>query len=801
MTLDDIKRLFSNSYFTRAQVDILTRLADMLVAQGAGGGGSVSDITKADKTTLLNAGTGLSGGGDLSANRTFSLDLTFTDARYPAIVDGKIAAAVIPAQAIHDTFVVANQTAMLALSGAGVGDYAVRSDTGNTYVLSATPPSTLANWVLLPAPTGIASFNGRTGAVTPATGDYTFAQIGSKPTTLSGYGITDAEPTISVATTGDYWRGDKTFQPLNKVAVGLGNVDNTADNSKPLGTTQLGTLAAGTGATLIGSVPSESGGIARALNVVLYERLSLRSFANADGTDETSKVQAWLNALIAGNKRGYIPAGTYKVGDLAITTDYLDVECHPLAVFQGLTGGANPMLAITSSTGTSTARVGTVRWIGGKFDASIRAYSTEGTGAAMKVSNYAKVEIASVSALGAATHEAAITGAVAGSGIRLVACDRINASFNVFRGFAEVGLYITGGTSAVSISDDTIGGIVIGNHFTYCQVGAKATRAARNIVFNGNEYDTCYIGVAAHEADTAVRAARVTINGETFRRCGLNAINVRQQLGCVIGSNRIIDTGYKVDGTTAITSSAAILVQGCTGTKVHNNIVRMNDLTALSDSYGIRLASYTFNSITDAPTDCSVNDNAIQGVNYGVSEDGTGINNHYRNNEFSTVSTKYDGIPAAFAPYGSYIPTATPVSNVASATPSSAAWRRVEDDIIVDVYMSSVAASAAGIGEFTLDLPVDPGVDFVNDSDLIGVGSSHTENACANVRAKTGARTARVLATYAGTTAHSWGMRFSYRIGAVSTAPPPPPPPPGGNLLTTDAGVFITDESGNQITV
>jgi hypothetical protein len=403
--------------------------------------------------------------------------------------------------------------------------------------------------------------------------------------------------------------------------------------------------------------------------------------------------------------------------------------------------------------------------------------------------------------LGAANHETAISGGVSGSGLRIVCCDRNNVSFNLFRGYAEDGLCISGGTSAVSISDDTTGSVVTANHFVYCQHGVRATRAARSCVLSNNEYDTCYIGILANQADTAVRAARVTINGETFRRCGLNAINVRQQVGCVIGSNRAIDTGYKVDGTTAITGSAVILMQGCTGAKAHNNVIRMNDLAGLTDSYGIRNTSYTFNSITDAPTDCTVNDNSIQGTNYGVSEDGTGVNNHYRANEFSSVSTKYDGIPDEFAPYGSYIPTATPVSNITSATPSSAAWRRVEDDILVDVYFSSIIAAAAGIGEFTIDLPVDPGVDFVNDSDLIGIGGSHTENTVANIRAKTSARTARVLATYAGTTGHSWGMRFAYRVGAVSTTAPPPPPPPGGNPLTTDAGVFITDESGNQITV
>jgi hypothetical protein len=40
------------------------------------------------------------------------------------------------------------------------------------------------------------------------------------------------EPTITAGTTGQYYRGDKTFQTLDKTAVGLGNVDNTSDATK-----------------------------------------------------------------------------------------------------------------------------------------------------------------------------------------------------------------------------------------------------------------------------------------------------------------------------------------------------------------------------------------------------------------------------------------------------------------------------------------------------------------------------------------------------------------------------------------
>ncbi|QQS20454.1 hypothetical protein IPL85_05800 [Candidatus Saccharibacteria bacterium] len=44
------------------------------------------------------------------------------------------------------------------------------------------------------------------------------------------------EPTITAGTTGQYWRGDKTWQALDKTAVGLANVDNTSDADKPVST-------------------------------------------------------------------------------------------------------------------------------------------------------------------------------------------------------------------------------------------------------------------------------------------------------------------------------------------------------------------------------------------------------------------------------------------------------------------------------------------------------------------------------------------------------------------------------------
>jgi hypothetical protein len=59
----------------------------------------------------------------------------------------------------------------------------------------------------------------------------------SKPVSAATLTALNAkEPTITVGTTSQYWRGDKSWQTLNQSAVGLGNVNNTSDASKPIST-------------------------------------------------------------------------------------------------------------------------------------------------------------------------------------------------------------------------------------------------------------------------------------------------------------------------------------------------------------------------------------------------------------------------------------------------------------------------------------------------------------------------------------------------------------------------------------
>lgn len=118
---------------------------------------------------------------------------------------GKIPESQIPAVAITDTFAVANQAEMLALT-AQRGDVAVRSDLNETFILAVEPASSLANWILLRTPTNaVLSVAGKTGAV-----------------------------------------------GLNSADVGLGNVNNTSDLDKPISTDTANALAG-----KLGDAPSD----------------------------------------------------------------------------------------------------------------------------------------------------------------------------------------------------------------------------------------------------------------------------------------------------------------------------------------------------------------------------------------------------------------------------------------------------------------------------------------------------------------------------------------------------------------
>jgi hypothetical protein len=125
-----------------------------------------------------------------AAKTSLGLATVATSGSASDITTGTLPTSVMPPLAINDTFTVASQAAMLALT-AQRGDVAVRTDIKRNFILAAEGASTLANWVQLEGGSDVTSVAGRTGTVV-----------------------------------------------LTKTDVGLANVDNTSDANKPVSTAQ-----------------------------------------------------------------------------------------------------------------------------------------------------------------------------------------------------------------------------------------------------------------------------------------------------------------------------------------------------------------------------------------------------------------------------------------------------------------------------------------------------------------------------------------------------------------------------------
>lgn len=111
------------------------------------------------------------------------------------ITTGTLPTSVMPLLAVNDTFTVATQAAMLALT-AQRGDVAVRSDISRNFILAVDDPTVLANWVQMAGGSDVLSVAGRTGAVA-----------------------------------------------LTKTDVGLSLADNVSDANKPVSTAQATAIA------------------------------------------------------------------------------------------------------------------------------------------------------------------------------------------------------------------------------------------------------------------------------------------------------------------------------------------------------------------------------------------------------------------------------------------------------------------------------------------------------------------------------------------------------------------------------
>jgi len=135
--------------------------------------------------------------------------------------------------------------------------------------------------------------------------------------------VTDTEKTtwngkenaITAGTTSQYYRGDKTFQTLDKNAVGLSNVDNTSDANKPVSTATQNALNSITNVNWTGDY---NNGVTYSVgDGVMYNGASFRmiSFIGAAGYPPSAYPANWIQVT------DYLSPNDIGLGNIDNTSD------------------------------------------------------------------------------------------------------------------------------------------------------------------------------------------------------------------------------------------------------------------------------------------------------------------------------------------------------------------------------------------------------------------------------------------------------------------------------------------------
>jgi len=196
---------------------------------------------------------------------------------------------------------------------------------------------------------GVTSFNARTGVVVPASSDYTFAQIATTPTTVTGYGITDA-----ATLTGTQTLTNKTISGASNTLSNIAesSVTNlTTDLAAKQATITLTTTGTSGAATLVGAtlnVPNyATGGGTPGGSTTQLQYNNAGAFGGTSGATATATVVTLVAPVLGTPTSGTLTSCT----GLPISTGVSGLAAG-VATFLATPTSANLATAVTNETGS-----------------------------------------------------------------------------------------------------------------------------------------------------------------------------------------------------------------------------------------------------------------------------------------------------------------------------------------------------------------------------------------------------------------------------------------------------------------
>jgi len=172
------------------------------------------------------------------------------------------------------------------------------------------------------------------------------------------------EPALPAGTTAQYLRGDKSWQALTKAAVGLGNVDNTADSVKAvLSATKLATARTINGVSFDGTANITINAVDATARIAASEKGVANGVATlgADGKVTASQLPSYVDDVIEASNFAALPA-TGESGKIYVTQDNNKIYRW--------SGSAYIEISPTAGNADTATRLATARTIGITGDAS-----------------------------------------------------------------------------------------------------------------------------------------------------------------------------------------------------------------------------------------------------------------------------------------------------------------------------------------------------------------------------------------------------------------------------------------------